>query len=160
MSNRMMTKKIAFIGGGQMAEALIGGLLAGQVCVPELIWATDPLADRRDRLKSQFGIRASADSRHHRGVRHGGGVLLASGHADSGNGQRKPNFGSHSDAILFRQTVLIDVYVEPRSTNIFSAYWKVYCRTSTSCFLSCAASLASFPASSVISRTPKPKPIF
>jgi pyrroline-5-carboxylate reductase len=58
-----MKNKIAFIGGGQMAEALIGGLLAGQVCVPELIWATDPLADRRDRLKGQFGIRTGADNR-------------------------------------------------------------------------------------------------
>lgn len=63
MANRTMTKKIAFVGGGQMAEALIGGLLAGQVCAPESIWATDPLADRRDRLKSQFGIRVGADNR-------------------------------------------------------------------------------------------------
>jgi pyrroline-5-carboxylate reductase len=61
--NRLITKKIAFIGGGQMAEALIGGLLAGQVCAAELIWATDPLADRRDRLKSQFGILVGADNR-------------------------------------------------------------------------------------------------
>jgi pyrroline-5-carboxylate reductase len=58
----MMKKNIAFIGGGQMAEALIGGLLAGQLCVPELIWATDPLPDRRDRLKSQFAIRVGADN--------------------------------------------------------------------------------------------------
>jgi pyrroline-5-carboxylate reductase len=58
-----MKNKIAFIGGGQMAEALIGGLLAGQICVPELMWATDPLADRRDRLKGQFGIRTGADNR-------------------------------------------------------------------------------------------------
>ncbi len=58
-----MTKKIGFVGGGQMAEALIGGLLAGQVCGPELIWATDPVADRRDRLKSQFGIRVGTDNR-------------------------------------------------------------------------------------------------
>ncbi|HEY7531304.1 MAG TPA: pyrroline-5-carboxylate reductase [Nitrospiraceae bacterium] len=59
----MLTKKIVFIGGGQMAEALIGGLLAGEICAPELIWAIDPLADRRDRLKSLFGIRVSADAR-------------------------------------------------------------------------------------------------
>lgn len=60
---KMIKNKIAFIGGGQMAEALIGGLLEGRVCVPELIWATDPLPDRRDRLKSQFAIRVGADNR-------------------------------------------------------------------------------------------------
>ena len=40
-----------------MAEAMIGGLLSGKVCPPELIWATDPLPERRDRLKGQFSIR-------------------------------------------------------------------------------------------------------
>ncbi len=43
-----------------MAEAMIGGLLSGQVCLPESIWATDPVGERRDRLKNQFGIRVGA----------------------------------------------------------------------------------------------------
>ena len=55
-----LTSKIAFIGGGQMAEAMIGGLLAGQVCSAETIWATDPIAERRDRLKGQFGVRVGS----------------------------------------------------------------------------------------------------
>ncbi len=46
-----------------MAEAMIGGLLAGQVCSAELIWATDPVPDRRDRLKGQFGIRVGSANR-------------------------------------------------------------------------------------------------
>ena len=46
-----------------MAEAMIGGLLSGQVCPAESIWATDPVADRRDRLKSQFGIRVGPANR-------------------------------------------------------------------------------------------------
>jgi pyrroline-5-carboxylate reductase len=60
---RVLTKPIAFIGGGQMAEAIVGGLLAGQVCPVQSIWATDPVAARRDRLKSAFGIRVSEDNR-------------------------------------------------------------------------------------------------
>ena len=46
-----------------MAEAMIGGLLSGQVCSAESIWATDPVAERRDRLKSQFGIRVGPANR-------------------------------------------------------------------------------------------------
>ena len=59
----VMSRKIAFIGGGQMAEALIGGLVAGQVCRAEGIWATDPVAGRCDRLKTQFGVRVGSDNR-------------------------------------------------------------------------------------------------
>lgn len=55
-----ITNKITFIGSGQMAEAMIGGILSGQVCSAESMWATDPVAERRDRLKSQFGIRVSS----------------------------------------------------------------------------------------------------
>jgi pyrroline-5-carboxylate reductase len=58
-----LTNKIAFVGAGQMAEAIIGGLLAGHVCRPELLWATDPAPARRDRLKSQFAIRVGSDNR-------------------------------------------------------------------------------------------------
>lgn len=57
MPSPTIPNKIAFIGGGQMAEAMIGGLLSGQVCLAESMWAADPVAERRDRLKSQFGIR-------------------------------------------------------------------------------------------------------
>jgi pyrroline-5-carboxylate reductase len=46
-----------------MAEAIIGGLTAGRVCRPELLWATDPVPARCDRLKSQFAVRVGSDNR-------------------------------------------------------------------------------------------------
>jgi pyrroline-5-carboxylate reductase len=58
-----LNKKIAFIGGGHMAEAMIGGLLAGGLCGPDSLWASDPVPGRRDRLKSQFAVRVGADNR-------------------------------------------------------------------------------------------------
>ena len=51
-----LTKKIAFLGAGQMAEALVGGLVAAEVCDPATMRATDPLADRGRVLKNRFGI--------------------------------------------------------------------------------------------------------
>ena len=63
MLSPTITSKIAFIGSGQMAEAMIGGLLSGQVCTAESIWATDPVAERRDHLKGQFGIQVGPANR-------------------------------------------------------------------------------------------------
>lgn len=63
MSKGTLTQKLAFVGGGQMAEALVGGLIAANLCVPERIWATDPVADRLDVLKRQYGIRVGQSNR-------------------------------------------------------------------------------------------------
>jgi pyrroline-5-carboxylate reductase len=58
-----MTMKVAFIGGGQMAEAIIGGLIAGKVCEADRLWVADPVAARCDRLKTLFGVRVGSDNR-------------------------------------------------------------------------------------------------
>jgi len=50
--------KIAFIGGGNMAAALIGGLIRKGVAAADL-HAVDPNADARARNAKQFGIRTS-----------------------------------------------------------------------------------------------------
>lgn len=55
-------RRIAVIGGGQMAEALIGGLVASWSGADALLFATDPVAERRDLLKRRFGIRVGADN--------------------------------------------------------------------------------------------------
>jgi pyrroline-5-carboxylate reductase len=51
--------KIAFIGGGNMAAALIGGLIKRGVA-PADLYAVDPNEDARKRNEQQFGIRTGA----------------------------------------------------------------------------------------------------
>lgn len=54
------SERIAVIGAGQMAEALMGGLLASRPDAAERLFATDPVAERRDLVKRRFGIRVGA----------------------------------------------------------------------------------------------------
>jgi pyrroline-5-carboxylate reductase len=51
--------KIAFIGGGNMAAAIIGGLIKHGVA-PSDLYAIDPNSDARQRNEQQFGIRTGA----------------------------------------------------------------------------------------------------
>lgn len=53
--------KIGFIGGGNMGEAFIKGLLARGVD-PGDILASEPRADRREWMHSQYGIRVTPDN--------------------------------------------------------------------------------------------------
>ena len=54
--------KIAFIGGGVMAEAIIGGILAAKLTPPEDISIGEPVEARRDYLTRTHGIRAYSDN--------------------------------------------------------------------------------------------------
>ena len=54
--------RLAMIGGGQMAEALLAGLLNAEQARPDNIFVTDPLAERRDLLKRRFGVRVGDDN--------------------------------------------------------------------------------------------------
>jgi pyrroline-5-carboxylate reductase len=63
MPNASLAHKIGFVGGGQMAEALIGGMLSAKLCVPDRILAADPAAGRLDHLKGTFGIQVGGSNR-------------------------------------------------------------------------------------------------
>ena len=50
--------KLAFIGGGTMAEAILRGVLAGNLAAPSDISVGEPVPQRRDYLINQFGVAA------------------------------------------------------------------------------------------------------
>jgi pyrroline-5-carboxylate reductase len=55
-------KKIAFIGGGNMAEALIKGLIAAGTAAPDHILVTDISADRLAHLHQTYGVTRTGNS--------------------------------------------------------------------------------------------------
>ena len=56
-----MRKHIAFIGGGNMASAIISGMIKGGA-KSSAIDVIEPLAETRDKLKQQFGISAQTQA--------------------------------------------------------------------------------------------------
>src|SRR5262245_66189961 len=66
MKERPMLEQVRFacIGGGNMAEALIKGLLSGLGVTPQQIMATDVVPERRTYMQTTYGITASADNKH------------------------------------------------------------------------------------------------
>ncbi len=57
----MLESSIGFIGGGNMARSLIGGLIAGGGD-PRHLWVAEPAADQRDFLRHRFNLHASPDN--------------------------------------------------------------------------------------------------
>jgi pyrroline-5-carboxylate reductase len=55
--------RLAFIGSGVMAEAMIAGLLDQGLIEPDRITASHPRQDRRERLTERFGIHAVESNR-------------------------------------------------------------------------------------------------
>ena len=53
---------IAFIGGGNMARSLIGGLIASG-SDPTHLWVAEPDVGQRELLRGRFGVHTSADNR-------------------------------------------------------------------------------------------------
>jgi pyrroline-5-carboxylate reductase len=63
MSDGSLKTRLVFIGAGQMAEALIGGLLTAGLCEPGEVTATDVSQSRLSLMKERFGIRTAAENR-------------------------------------------------------------------------------------------------
>ncbi len=71
--NPLSERTIATIGSGVMAEAMIAGLLRGELVAPDQIVASHPRAERRDHLRAEYGIRVVGDNR---GAIEGADVVL------------------------------------------------------------------------------------
>jgi pyrroline-5-carboxylate reductase len=54
--------RLAFIGGGTMAEAIIGGVLSAKLADPEEICVGEPRAERQQYLSHRYGVLASQDN--------------------------------------------------------------------------------------------------
>jgi pyrroline-5-carboxylate reductase len=61
-ASRMHGRKIGFIGGGNMAAALIRGLLHGKTVTPDQVRASDVSTDRLRELHDRHGIEITADN--------------------------------------------------------------------------------------------------
>lgn len=68
-------RKLGFIGAGNMARALIRGVLDAALYRPAELWVTDPLADQRRMVRRRFAVAAARDNVEL--VRNCGIVLLA-----------------------------------------------------------------------------------
>src|SRR5437868_13600467 len=55
-------KRLAFIGGGTMAEAMIRGLLDRRLVPASDVLVTGPRSERRGDLAKTYGVRAVADN--------------------------------------------------------------------------------------------------
>src|SRR5512141_3290691 len=58
----MLKKKIAFIGPGVMAEAMIAGLLRKKLAKSEIIVAAGPREERGLELQKKYGIKTTVDN--------------------------------------------------------------------------------------------------
>jgi len=58
----IMESKVVFIGAGNMAEAIVSGMVAAAFCAPEKIVLTDIRPERLEELEEEYGVRTSTDN--------------------------------------------------------------------------------------------------
>ena len=54
--------RISFIGGGVMAEAIIGGIIESRIAPADAVSVGEPVMSRREYLEGKYGVRALADN--------------------------------------------------------------------------------------------------
>ena len=54
--------RLGFIGCGNMASAIMGGIIENGIVTPEDIWGSDVFAPGREKVKEKFGINVTADN--------------------------------------------------------------------------------------------------
>lgn len=59
--SQLNNKKIGFIGGGQMAEAILSGMIKAGLCQAECIYVADIAEERLLYLKNKYGVNTFAD---------------------------------------------------------------------------------------------------
>jgi len=59
----IMESKVVFVGAGNMAEAIVSGMVAGSFCAPEKIIMTDVRPERLADLEKEYGVSTSTDNR-------------------------------------------------------------------------------------------------
>lgn len=57
-----MQTSLVFVGAGNMAEALVQGILAAGLWEPEAVCLTDVREDRLEELRARFGVRTTTDN--------------------------------------------------------------------------------------------------
>ncbi|MDD3193585.1 MAG: pyrroline-5-carboxylate reductase [Oscillospiraceae bacterium] len=58
-----MENSIGFIGAGNMAGAIIGGILRAKICLPEQVWASAPSMKHLSALQEKYQIHVTTDNR-------------------------------------------------------------------------------------------------
>jgi pyrroline-5-carboxylate reductase len=59
----IMESKVIFVGAGNMAEAIVSGMVASGFCAPEKIIMTDVRPERLADLEKEYGVSTSTDNR-------------------------------------------------------------------------------------------------
>jgi pyrroline-5-carboxylate reductase len=75
VGGEMEKLRLAFIGSGTMAEAMIRGILRVGLADPDAIWASGPRGERGKDLAGRYGVHATVDNAE--AVRNGDVVVLA-----------------------------------------------------------------------------------